>query len=75
MNKKWKINEENYLKENVNIYTDEEISHRLTQMSGREVTMLAVRKKRQKLGLKKAQGRGYCKLEKDVFYEALDPVV
>ena len=75
MNKKWTISEETYLRDNVTNLTDENLAASLSQMSGREVTMLAVRKKRQKLGLKKAQGRGYCRLEADTFYKELDPAV
>lgn len=65
MNKKWSINEENYLKENVNTLTDEKIAEELTKRTGKTFTMLSVRKKRQKLGLKKAQGRGYCHITQD----------
>jgi len=62
MNKKWTLDEEEYLRDNVNMFTDEQIAIELTKLGRRNVTMLSVRKKRQKLGLKKAQGRGYCKL-------------
>jgi len=77
MNKKWTISEEKYLRDNVDKLTDVEISVELTRTSGREFTMLAVRKKRQKFGLKKARGRGYCKLEEPAkdFYAEVEPII
>ena len=68
MNKKWSINEENYIRDNAGRLTDTEIASKLTKITGRKITMTAVRKKRQKLGLKKAQGRGYCRLKDDKIY-------
>ena len=41
---------------------DVEIAKSLTEMSGRKVTLQAVRKMRQKLGVKKKCGRGVCGL-------------
>lgn len=57
MNKKWTIIEENYIKENINLMTDEQIANKLTELTGRPVTKIAVCRKRQKMGLKKTQGR------------------
>jgi len=72
MNKKWSIEEENFLKENVGILTDAKLANKLTELTGRAVSMLSVRKKRQKLGLKKAQGRGVCSLTDEVFQQELE---
>jgi hypothetical protein len=68
MNKKWSIEEESYLKLHANDLTDGALAIKLSEITGRNVTMLSVRKKRQKLGLKKARGRGVCGLVGDFLY-------
>ena len=62
MNVKWTENEKNYIKDNAHHMKDIEISKALTETSGRKVTLQAVRKMRQKLGVKKKCGRGICGL-------------
>ena len=62
MNIKWTENEKKYIKENAHCMKDVEIAKSLTEMSGRKVTLQAVRKMRQKLGVKKKCGRGVCGL-------------
>jgi len=60
MNQVWKENEKNFIKENAQTMKDKEIAENLTKISGRVVTVQAVRKQRQKLGITKARGRGIC---------------
>ena len=62
MNKVWKDHERKFIKDNAAILTDKELSIKLTQMCGRTVTIQAVRKQRQKAGIKKERGRGICKV-------------
>lgn len=62
MNKKWSIQEEQYIKKYANLLSDSELAIRLTEMTGRNITLNAVRRKRQKMGLKKKSGRGHCEL-------------
>lgn len=61
-NKLWTEWEKKYVCDHAHEKTDEEISVYLTKVSGRKITINAVRKVRQAAGLKKRQGRGYCKL-------------
>jgi hypothetical protein len=62
MNRIWKDNEKQFVRDNANSMKDEEIAKKLTELSGRTVTLNAVRKMRQKLGLRKKCGRGKCEL-------------
>lgn len=62
MNVKWSDNEKAFVRENAHCMKDQEISKILTEQSGREVSLQAVRKMRQKLGVKKKCGRGICGL-------------
>jgi len=62
MNVKWTDTEKAFIKENAHCMKDIDISKALTEMSGRTVTLQAVRKMRQKLGVKKKCGRGICGL-------------
>ncbi len=62
MHKVWTIDEELFIKENAGVLKDVEIARQLTQKSGRSVSLQAVRKKRQSLGIPKKPGRGICQL-------------
>ncbi len=62
MNVKLTDTEKAFIKENAHRMKDIDISKALTEMSGRTVTLQAVRKMRQKLGVKKKCGRGICGL-------------
>ena len=42
---------------------DRELAEKISEMSDRKVTLDAVRKVRQKLGIKKKQGRGICGIQ------------
>ena len=62
MNIKWTEDEKEYIRNNAATMKDVEIADELTIMSGRCVTLDAVRKVRQKLGIMKKPGRGVCAL-------------
>jgi hypothetical protein len=62
MNVVWKESEREYVRENAGRLTDAEIAARLSKHSGREVSLQAVRKQRQKMLLRKCQGRSVCRL-------------
>jgi hypothetical protein len=62
MNVKWSESEKNFIRNNAHLMKDKEIADLLTKQSGREVTLQAVRKVRQKMGIKKKSGRGRCDL-------------
>lgn len=63
MNVKWSENDKVFLRENAHCMKDIDIAKILSEKSGREVTLQAVRKMRQKLGIKKKAGRGICELK------------
>ena len=60
MNKVWNDSERAFIRANAGKMKDKELATKLTEMTGRKVTIQAVRKQRQKLGITKAQGRGVC---------------
>ena len=63
MNQVWTPVEEQFIKHNAGLLTDEVGAAQLSKIVGREVTVSAWRKKRQQLGLRKKPGRGVCELE------------
>ncbi len=65
MNKVWMESEKQYIRDNANKKKDVELSKELTKMTGRVVSLQAVRKQRQKMGLGKKPGRGVCGLVND----------
>jgi len=60
MNNKWSPEEKQFIIDNADTIKDVEMARTLTKMSGRIVTLQAVRKQRQKLGVAKKAGRGIC---------------
>ena len=64
MNQVWKEHEKAFIIENAQTMKDKDIATNLTKISGRVVTIQAVRKQRQKLGITKARGRGICAVVK-----------
>ena len=60
MNQVWKDHEKAFIRQNANTMKDREIAKHLSKISGREVTIQAVRKQRQKMGISKVRGRGLC---------------
>lgn len=63
MNVIWREAEVTFLAENAARLFDSEIAAILTRESGRTVTLAAVRRRRQKLGLRKKRGRGVSGLD------------
>ena len=68
MNIKWTEDEKDYIRENAATMKDIDIAGNLTIKSGRNITLDAVRKVRQQLGIIKQRGRGVC----GVVYEKLE---
>lgn len=62
MNVKWTESEKSFIRDNAEHMLDKDIAVRLTEMSRRTVSLQAVRKMRQKLGIKKCSGRSLCKV-------------
>lgn len=55
--KKWTQAELQFINENINISTDEEIAVKLSQMTGNNITYGMIRRQRRKLGIVKQRGR------------------
>jgi hypothetical protein len=62
MNIVWNEKERNYIKEKAGDMTDAEIAAELSGMTGRHITLQAARRQRQRMGIRKMQGRGVCRL-------------
>ena len=62
MNIKWTTEEKEFIKENAGFMKDKDLAQKLCDKSGRHITVDALRKVRQKLGIKKKHGRGICAL-------------
>ena len=60
MNIKWTVEEKEFIKDNAGFMKDKELARELENKSGRSITVDALRKVRQKLGIKKKHGRGVC---------------
>lgn len=62
MNKVWKDSEKQFVRENCSRMTDQVLKDKLTEITGRSISIHSIRKLRQSLGLKKRPGRGVCGL-------------
>ena len=60
MNKEWTTEEKEFIRNNAGHMTDKTLSAKLSKITGRNVTLQAVRKQRQKMGIAKQPGRGIC---------------
>ena len=60
MNIKWTEKERQFIIDNAATMKDKDLAEKISQLAGRVVTLDAVRKVRQKLGIKKKRGRGIC---------------
>ena len=60
MNIKWSEDEKDLIRANAAIMKDLELAEYMTIYAGRLVTLDAIRKVRQKLGIAKKPGRGIC---------------
>lgn len=72
MNKKWSIREIEYLETHANHMKDKDLCVKLNEMTGKNYTEIAVRKQRQKLGLKKKSGRGVSSLTDEVYKKQME---
>ena len=63
MNIKWTDEERQFIKDNAAFMKDKELAEKISELSDRKVTLDAVRKVRQKLGIKNKQGRGSCGIQ------------
>ena len=62
MNIKWSAEDRQFIKDNAHCMKDKDIAAEITLRSGRLVSLGAVRKMRQRMGVTKKSGRGVCKL-------------
>ena len=60
MNIKWTEKERQFIIDNAATMKDKDLAEKISKLAGRIVTLDAVRKVRQKLGIKKKRGRGIC---------------
>jgi len=65
MNKTWSEAEKQFIKDKAGTTKDRELVDVLMKFSGRKISLEALRKKRQELGVKKSSGRGVCALKKE----------
>lgn len=66
MNCVWTEAEKNFVRENASRLRDHELATSLTRLTGRRVTPQAVQHFRYRLGIKKARGRGVCRVLKSM---------
>lgn len=62
MNVVWTPAEKDFVARNAHLLKDWELAQALTRLTGRRVTPASARQARQRLGIKKAQGRGRCEV-------------
>jgi hypothetical protein len=62
MNVVWNDDERMYIRKHAASMTDAEIAEELSRKTGRKVTLQGARRQRQRMGIRKMQGRGVCKL-------------
>jgi len=63
MNIKWSAEDKQFIKERAADLKDKELAIQLSLRNGRPVSLGAIRKLRQRLGITKKCGRGICALE------------
>ena len=63
MNIKWRNEDRQYIKDNAGAMRDQDIARELSLRNGRDVSLGAVRKLRQRMGIDKKCGRGICELD------------
>lgn len=66
MNRVWSDAERAFIKANAATMKDKELADKLASMTGRKVSLQALRKQRQKLSIAKKPGRGICGVKGDV---------
>jgi hypothetical protein len=64
MNRKWNASMNRYIREHADGMSDEDLTENLRKMSTFPLTLTSVRKHRQRMKIKKEQGRGLCNVAK-----------
>lgn len=64
MNQVWSEMEREFIRNNASLITDKQGAEKLSQITGRRVTIHAWRKQRQKMGISKMPGRGICRIRR-----------
>ncbi len=64
MHRIWSDTERRFIRENVEKMTDKKLSEKLSQITGRHISLQALRKQRQKMGISKYGGRGVNRVKK-----------
>lgn len=62
MYKSWSKDEEDFIRDNAGRLTDEELVEIIEEIFNVRRKFASVRKKRQRMGIKKANGRGVCQV-------------
>lgn len=65
MNRIWSDSERQYIRDNADTMKDADLAAKLSAATGRTISLQAVRKQRQKLGVAKKPGRGVCGVKKE----------
>jgi len=63
MNIKWTLEDKQFVRENASIIKDKDLAIVLSRRNQRIISLDAVRKLRQRLGIIKKSGRGRCELK------------
>jgi len=63
MNIKWTMNDKQFVREHAASVKDKDLAKELSMRNQRTISLDAVRKLRQRLGIIKKSGRGRCELE------------
>jgi hypothetical protein len=62
---KWKLELLDFIKNNADKMSDKALTEALNQKCEKPLHIQSVRKQRQKLGIFKASGRGFCKIDEN----------
>jgi len=70
MHNVWNDFERQFVFDHVEKLSDEEGARKLSEITGRRISVHSYRKQRHKLGIKKKPGRGVCKVSRTITLEA-----
>jgi len=62
MNKVWSESEKKFIKNNAGTMKDADMVAHLSKITGRKISLQALRKQRRRLGILKQCGRGICQI-------------
>ena len=66
MNVAWTPSVLDFVRLNADKMKDKDLAIRLSELCGRDIKIQSIRKVRQKLGIKKIQGRGKCGIREEI---------